>query len=177
MGRCLKHWQLSRDNDCLVGFHLHFSTEAAAFVVRVTLQMYKTYSETMKWHFHCSISTKQWVLVAAISQMCAYLDVIIIKGTVLWRLAFSSVIYYTPPLIFLCFSLISNAQLPLICLQLLWGHTGWENTPTWPDTLAPQTRLPSYGHARDLFCFIRPPTSYVCGGLMKDNVSKSDVVL
>lgn len=41
MGRCLKHWQLSRDNDCLVGFHLHFSTEASAFVVRGTLQMYK----------------------------------------------------------------------------------------------------------------------------------------
>lgn len=79
---------------------------------------------------------------------------------------------------FLCFSLIYNAQLPLNCVQLLWGQTGWESTPTWPDALASQTRIPSYGQARDLFPFIQPPPRYVCvcSGLMKDNVSKSYVV-
>ena len=46
-GRCLKHWQLSRDSDCLVGFLLHFRTEVAAFVVGSDITMHYTYSQTL----------------------------------------------------------------------------------------------------------------------------------
>lgn len=70
------------------------------------------------------------------------------KGDRLMKASFFLCYLLHTPYYFLCFSLISNAQLPLICLQLLWGHTGWENTPTWPDALAPLPLYPTHAQVR-----------------------------
>lgn len=94
MGRCLKRWQLSRDNDCLVDFLLHFRIEVAASVVRATLR--------------CIIhSRKHCVLAVKHQEFSHQSEVCIIrcvknKGTV-WLKPMFSVVYFPLLHSMLCF--------------------------------------------------------------------------
>lgn len=94
MGRCLKRWQLSRDNDCLVGFLLHSRTKVAAFVVTATLH---TYSDTLCASvMYCS--TAFWKILPTTFIPDVWIIGFVKNKGIIKRP--SSLLFFCPPLIF-----------------------------------------------------------------------------
>lgn len=98
MGRCLKRRQLSRDNDCLVDFVLHFRIEVAAFVVRATLRC--IIHSRKHCVLHCCVAVKHQEFSHQ-SEVCI-IRCVKNKGTV-WLKPVFFVVYFSLLHSMLCF--------------------------------------------------------------------------